>query len=116
MGIKTVLNGIELKSWDLFNDWISRVITHFEQVKDYQGYPELPEFANEGIKLFDEASSREQTMIAHHSMFVFMLALQKWRTDQDTLYFPEKRAKFLEFITKVEQMGMKKHTPKLRIC
>jgi hypothetical protein len=83
---KTILNGIELRHYDAFQEWMRSVIRYFESAKGYAGWPQLPNNWLDGKDIYDAASEHEKGMIAFSAMSMMTECLRHWKTDKDQLY------------------------------
>lgn len=91
---QTLRNGEAMPYWDAFLQWKKAVHEYFQTVRDYNGYPVLPDFWLDGLAIYDAASEVEKRFIANTSMTLFIEALRHWKVDADQAY-PSSEKTFL---------------------
>lgn len=91
----TILNGKELKHYDAFLVWIASVEDYFINVKDYKGYPMLPNNWLEGMEIYDKADETEKRMIMGCISTKAIEYLRHWKPDRDELFGPDGWKQFM---------------------
>ncbi len=90
-------NGVEkeLGCYDEFRIWVENLMQKFIDIKDYKGYPMLPESWLDGIEIYDKADEEEKRWVAVHAIHMLVECFRHWKVDRDEFYGKEGWKKFI---------------------
>jgi hypothetical protein len=86
MNTQTVLNDVHLKEYDNFTVILDKVQRYFETVKDYAGFPKLPDNFTDLLATYEQGTDIEKNFMFGLVLTKFVEALRHWKTDKDNLY------------------------------
>lgn len=98
MKTQTIVNGIEFKNYDNFQELLKELEQYYINQYDYENWPQSSEgFFAKAIELFKASSDEEREFIFGFLVTLFDNALRHYKVDLDYLYTEKGSKKFDAF-------------------